>query len=80
MFLRVMGSGNGFRVEAELVRGVIRPTVERYYPSRANNEKMSLYDLIAFAVLANRHFEGVYKRAYRVLIVELGLSPAVRYN
>jgi len=38
-----MVSGDGFRVEAELVRGVIRSTVERYYPSRANYERMSLY-------------------------------------
>jgi hypothetical protein len=41
---------------------------------------MSLYDLIAFAVMAHRHFGGVYKRAYRILVEELMLFPKVRYN
>lgn len=68
------------REEVDFIRSVISPVVERHYPSKANHEKMSLYDLIAFAVLAHRHFEGVYKRAYRVLIEDLGLFPAVRYN
>jgi hypothetical protein len=38
--------------------------VERHYPSKANHEKMSLHDLIVFAVLSHRHFDGVYKRAH----------------
>jgi hypothetical protein len=54
--------------------------VKERYPSKANHEKMSLYDLIAFAVMAHRHFGGVYKRAYRVLVEELTLFPKVRYN
>lgn len=68
------------REEVDFIRSVIFPVVERHYPSKANHEKMSLYDLIAFSVLAHRHFGGVYKRAYRVLIEDLSLFPAVRYN
>lgn len=68
------------REEVDFIRSVISPVVESHYPSKANHEKMSLYDLVAFAVLAHRHFEGVYKRAYGVLIEDLGLFPAVRYN
>jgi len=41
------------------------------------HEGMSLYDLIAFGVMAYKHFDGVYKRAYRVLIEELKLLPKV---
>jgi hypothetical protein len=41
---------------------------------------MSLYDLIDFALMAHRHFDGIYKRAYRILIEELMLFPKVRYN
>jgi hypothetical protein len=41
---------------------------------------MSLYDLIAFAIMVHRHFGGIYKRAYRVLIEEIMLFPRVRYN
>ena len=78
-FYVLWAQGMVLGLEAELVRGVIRPHVERHYPSRANHERMSLYDLIAFAVLAHRHFEGVYERVYCVLIVEL-LFSAVRYN
>ena len=54
--------------------------MEKHYPSKANHEKMSLQDLIAFAVLSHRHFDGVYKRAHRVIVQDLGLFPAVRYN
>jgi len=41
---------------------------------------MSLYDLITFAILAHIHFDGVYKRAYRMFVDELGIFPKVRYN
>jgi hypothetical protein len=54
--------------------------VGKCYPSKACRERMSLYDLIAFAVMAHRYFGGIYKRAYRVLVEELMLFPRVRYN
>jgi hypothetical protein len=41
---------------------------------------MKLYDLISFAIIAHLRFDGVYKRAYRVLIEELHLFPKVKYN
>ena len=66
--------------EIDFIRSVVSPVVEKHYPSKANHEKMSLYDLIAFGVMAHKHFDGVYKRAYRVLIEELKLFPKVRYN
>jgi hypothetical protein len=66
--------------EVNFIRSVVSPVVEKHYPSRANHEKMSLYDLIAFGVMAHRHFDGVYKRAYRVLMEGLKLFPRVRYN
>jgi len=66
--------------EADFVRAVVSPVVEKHYPSKANHEKMSLFDLIAFSVMAHRHFGGVYKKAYRVLVEDLKLFPKVRYN
>jgi coproporphyrinogen III oxidase-like Fe-S oxidoreductase len=66
--------------EIDFIKSVIYPVVEEHYPSKANHEKMSLYDLIAFGVMAHKHFDGVYKRAYRVLIEDLKLFPRVRYN
>jgi hypothetical protein len=68
------------REEAEFIKTAISPAVEKHYPSKANHEKMSLHDLVAFAVLAHRHFDGVYKRAHRVMVQDLGLFPQVRYN
>ncbi|MEM2405207.1 MAG: hypothetical protein QXR05_08680 [Candidatus Methanomethylicia archaeon] len=56
------------------------PKMEGCYSSKANREKMSLYDLVAFAVSAHKHFGGVYKRAYRLLIEELKTFPKIRYN
>jgi hypothetical protein len=41
---------------------------------------MSLYDLITFSVMAHKHFDGIYERAYRVLVEDLKLFPKVRYN
>ena len=41
---------------------------------------MSLHDLMAFAVLAHRCFDGVYKRAHWVMVQDLNLFPQVRYN
>jgi coproporphyrinogen III oxidase-like Fe-S oxidoreductase len=63
--------------EVNFIRSVVSPVVEKHYPSKANHEKMSLYDLIAFGVMAHKHFDGVYKRAYRVLIEGLKLFPKV---
>ncbi len=68
------------REEAEFIKTAISPAVEKHYPSKANHEKMSLHDLVAFAVLAHRHFDGVYRRAHRVLVQDLSLFPQVRYN
>jgi hypothetical protein len=64
--------------EVDFIRSVVLPVVKERCPSKANHEKMSLYDLIAFGVLAHRHFGGVYKRAYRVLVEEPMLFPKVR--
>jgi len=66
--------------EINFIRSVITPIVEKHYPSKANHEKMSLYDLITFGVMAHKHFDGIYKKAYRVLIEDLKLFPKVRYN
>ena len=63
-----------------MVRNSIYTTVRDYYPSKANHEKMSLYDLMAFAVMTHISFDGVYKKAYKVFIDELKLFPRVRYN
>jgi hypothetical protein len=41
---------------------------------------MSLHDLIAFGVMAHIVFDGVYKKAYKLFIEELGFFPSVRYN
>jgi len=54
--------------------------VDKYYPSKSNNEKMSLHDLIAFAIMAHIVFDGIYKKAYKLFIEELKLFPKVRYN
>jgi hypothetical protein len=41
---------------------------------------MSLYDLITFGIMAHKHFDGIYKKAYRVLIRRPQTLPKVRYN
>jgi len=48
-----MERGGGYGEEASFVRSVVSPVVEGHYPSRANREVMSLYDLVAFAVMAH---------------------------
>ena len=50
----------GYLEEVGFIGSVVSPVVEERYPSKANREVMSLYDLIAFAVMAHRHSEGVY--------------------
>jgi hypothetical protein len=36
--------------EIDFIRSVTTPIVEKHYPSKANHEKISLYDLITFVV------------------------------
>ena len=52
----------GYREEVEVIRELIKPIVDEYYPRKANREVMSLYDLITLGVLA--HFNGVIKHAF----------------
>lgn len=66
--------------EINFIRSVITPIVEKHYPLKANHQKMSLYDLITFGIMAHKHFDGIYKKVYRVLIEDLKLFPKVRYN
>ena len=66
--------------EIERIRGVIKPIVEEYYPSKANREIITLYDLITLGVLAHLHFNGIIKHAYIHFIEDLKLFPRIRYN
>ena len=66
--------------EIERIRGVIKPIVEEYYPSKANREIITLYDLITLGVLAHIHFNGIIKHAYVHFIEDLKLFPRIRYN
>jgi len=62
--------------EINFIRSVITLIVEKHYSSKANHEKMSLYDLITFGIMAHKHFDGIYKKAYRVLIEDLTLPKS----
>ena len=73
-------SGDNCRIEAEFIKSLVSHIIEAYYPSKSNHEKMTLYDVIAFAILSHMRFEGVYKRGYRLFIEELEIFPKVRYN
>jgi len=42
--------------KVDFIGFVVSLAVEEHYPSKANYEKMSLYGLIAFSVMANRRF------------------------
>jgi len=66
--------------EIERIKGVIRPIVDEYYPSKANREIITLYDLITLGVLAHIHFNGIIKHAYVHFIEDLKLFPRIRYN
>ena len=66
--------------EIEKIRGGIKPIVEEYYPSKANREIITLYDLITLGVLAHLHFNGIIKHAYVHFIEDLKLFPRIRYN
>jgi hypothetical protein len=45
--------------EINFIRSVITPIVEKHYSSKANHEKMSLYDLITFGIMAHKHFDRI---------------------
>ena len=62
--------------EIEMIKTLIKPIVEEYYPSKANREIITLYDLITLGVLAHLHFNGIIKHAYAVMaILLIGLAP-----
>ena len=65
--------------EIDRIRELIKPIVDEHYPSKANKEVMSLYDLITFGILDHLHFNGVIKVAYTHFIEEK-LFPKIRYN
>ncbi len=44
------------------IRELIKSIVDEYYPSKANREVISLYDLITIGILAHLHFNGVIKQ------------------
>jgi CheY-like chemotaxis protein len=79
IFFFIMGKKH-IKGQIKFIRRLIFPVVQKHYPSKANREKMKLYDLITFAIMAHLRFDGVYKKAYRVLIEELHLYPEVKYN
>ena len=66
--------------EIERIKTLIKPIVEEYYPSKANREIITLYDLITLGVLAHIHFNGIIKHAYVHFIEDLKLFPRIRYN
>ena len=71
--------------EVDVIRGLIKPIVDeyypsKYYPSKANREVISLYDLITIGILAHLHFNGVIKHAYIHFVEDLKLFPKIRYN
>jgi len=45
-----------------IVKRALSSIVDKYYPSKSNNEKMSLHDLIVFAIMAHIVFDGTYKK------------------
>ena len=49
--------------EINIIKELIKPIIDEYYPSKANREVLSLYDLIIIGVLAHLHFNGVIKHA-----------------
>lgn len=66
--------------EINAIKELIKPIVDEYYPSKANRETISLYDLITVGILAHLHFNGVIKHAYVHFIEDLQLFPKIRYN
>jgi len=66
--------------EINAIKELIKPIVDECYPSKANRETISLYDLIIIGILAHLHFNGVIKHAYIHFIEDLKLFPKIRYN
>jgi len=54
--------------EINTIRELIKPIVDEYYPSKANRETITLYDLITVGILAHLHFNRIIKHAYTHLI------------
>ncbi len=50
------------------VRVVRPPVIDEYHPNKTNHERMNLHDLITFAIMTHIVFDGMYKRAYRLLL------------
>lgn len=69
-----------YEKEINTIKELIKPAVDRHYPSKANREVISLHDLITLGILAHLHFNGVIKYAYNHFIEDLGLFPKIRYN
>ena len=65
--------------EINAIKELIKPIVDEYYPSKANREVISLYDLITVGILAHLHFNGIIKHAYIHFIEDLKLFR-IRYN
>ena len=63
-----------YHEEINEIREQIKPIVDEYYPSKANREVISMYDLITIGILAHMHFNGVIKHAYVYFIKGLKLS------
>jgi len=69
-----------YKKEINTIKELIKPVVDKHYPSKANKEVISLHDLITLGILAHLHFNGVIKHAYNHFIEDLGLFPKIRYN
>ena len=50
-----------YEKEINTIKELIKPAVDRHYPSKANKEVISLHDLITLGILAHLHFNGVIK-------------------
>ena len=66
--------------EINTIKELIKPIVDEYYPSKANREVISLYDLITVGILAHLHFDGIIKRAYAHFVEDSKIFPQIRYN
>ncbi|MCW3132485.1 MAG: hypothetical protein N2V73_07205 [Candidatus Methanospirare jalkutatii] len=69
---------NKYLKEINAIKELIKPIVDEYYPSKADRETISLYDLITVEILAHLHFKGIIKHAYIHFIEEL--FPRIHYN
>ena len=80
----------------KIIKRLINPIIDEYYPSKANRETLSLYNVMAIRNLAYLHFDGVIKHAYNAnrrfvyakiedsehihFIDDLNIFPKIRYN